>query len=80
MLNSGPRSSLFDGVSVCLSSQSNTRQDLPPVSQSSARCPIQLEGAVRVGNDCPVEGKGFSGAVGRLEIDKAVASVAPAAS
>jgi hypothetical protein len=50
----------------------------PAVSETTARGPVELEGAVRVGDELAVEAEGLGGGIGAGKVDEAVTSVAAA--
>ncbi len=54
------------------------RRNSPAISKATARGPVELEGAVRVGDELAVETKGLGRGIGAGEIDKAIASVTAA--
>jgi hypothetical protein len=50
----------------------------PAVSETTTRGPVELEGAVRVGDELAVEAEGLGGGIGAGKVDEAVTSVAAA--
>ena len=51
-------------------------RDVPAVSETTTRGPVELEGSVRVRDQLAIEGECLGSGIGTAEVDKAVASVA----
>lgn len=51
---------------------------LPAVSEATARGPVELEGAVGVGNQLAIEGQRLGRSLGAGEVNKAISSIAAA--
>jgi hypothetical protein len=45
------------------------------VSEATTRGPVELEGAVRVGDESAVKLEGLGGSVGRFKVDEAISSI-----
>jgi len=75
MENSGPRSSRLDVVSgdfIVLWGMIHE----PPVGETTARCPVELERTLGVWNELTIHAKCFCCSFGAGKINKAVSSIA----